>query len=102
MSSSEQWCDIEACCFVDEELEGSTFTPAQDHSPEPSQDQVHLHNNDRITLSTLNEPMPYTSLTALGEDGRGWSDDNIAQLENGLQLVLKEQEKLWQIRGAQA
>ena len=70
-SDHEPWYDVEAGCYVDEELppglepeqEGlAASTPAHDHghsryhSPRPSHDQINQYDNDRNTQRTSEEP----------------------------------------------
>jgi hypothetical protein len=77
-SASERWYDVEAGCYIDEELppglepevqEGlTTSTPAQDHPPSPYRD------NDRNTQRTLEEQTPRSLLEPLDEDSGGGSN----------------------------
>jgi hypothetical protein len=97
LSASERWYDVEAGCYINEELppgleldvqEGlTTSTPAQDHAPSPH------HGNDRNTRRTLEEPTPRSLPELLDEDSSGESDDNVSELERDLLLAFEEQEK---------
>jgi hypothetical protein len=74
-SDHEAWYDVEAGCYVDEELppglepeqEGlAASTPVHDHghsryhSPRPSHDRIGQYDGDGITQRTSEEPRPHT------------------------------------------
>jgi hypothetical protein len=65
----------------------TTSTPARGRPPSPH------HDSDRNTRRTLEEPTPCSLLEPLNEDSGGGSDDNVSELEKGLLLAFKEQEK---------
>jgi hypothetical protein len=108
-SSPERWYDVDAGCYVDEEpllglepkgQEGSAAsTPAHDHghslyySPRPPHHQIGLHDNDKNTQSTLEEPAPHSLPKPLDEDGGGDSGENVSDLERDMLLAFEEQEK---------
>jgi hypothetical protein len=96
-STPERWYDVEAGCYIDEELplglrleeqQGlAVSTPAPSsyysshHSPRPSHHQIGQHDNNRNTQHTPEEP--------LDEDGRG-SDENVSDLERDMLRAFEE------------
>jgi hypothetical protein len=107
-SGHEAWYDVEAGCYVDEELplglepeqEGlAASTPVHDHghsryhSPRPLHDRIGQYDNDGNTQRTIEEPGPYTLPKPLDEDGRGESGENVSELEMDMLLAFEEQEK---------
>jgi hypothetical protein len=106
-SDYEAWYDVEASCYVDEELplglepkqEGlAASTPVHDHghsryhSPRPSHNRIGQHD-DGNTQCTSEEPGPHTLPKPLDEDGGGESRENVSELEMDMLLAFKEQEK---------
>jgi len=106
-SDHEAWYDVEAGCYVDEELrpfplleqEGlaSTLAQGQPHSryhpPGPSHEQIGQYDDDRNTQCTLEELKPHTLPKPLDEDGGRGREENISELERDMLLAFEEQEK---------
>jgi hypothetical protein len=107
-SNHEAWYDVEAGCYVDEELppgleprqEGlAASTPVHDHghsryhSPGPSHDQIGQYNSDGNTQRTSEEPAPHSLPKPLDEDGGGGSGEIVSELERDMLLAFEEQEK---------
>jgi hypothetical protein len=107
-SDHKAWYDVEAGCYVDEELplglkpeqEGlATSTPVHDHghsryhSPGPSHDWIGQYNGDKNTQRTSEKPRPHTLPKPLDEDGGGKSEENISELEINMLLAFEEQKK---------
>lgn len=105
--SFEKWYDLEDHCYVYKELPPSPglgeqgrlmSTLARDHthslhhSSGPSQDQMNQHDDDKITRST-SEAASHSLPDPLDEDGEGWSDDIVPELEKDQRLALEDQEK---------
>jgi hypothetical protein len=95
-SRPERWYDVEAGCYIDEELppglgpmvqEGvTTSTPTQDHCPS-------LYHDSRNTQCTLEEPAPRSLPELLDKDYGGEGYDNVSELERDLLLAFEELEE---------
>jgi hypothetical protein len=108
LSDYKAWYDVEASCYVDEELppglepeqEGlAASTLVHDHghsryhSPRPSHDRIGQHDNDGNTQRTSKELTPYSLPKPLDEEGGGGSEENVSELERDMLLAFEEQEK---------
>jgi hypothetical protein len=78
---------------------GSTTRPARNeplplhcHS-RPSSDKIDEYKTYRIAQSSSTKPVSHTFPETVGEDGDGWNDVTVAELEKQIQLNLEEQEK---------
>jgi hypothetical protein len=107
-SDHEALYDVEAGCYVDEELppglepgqEGlAASTPVHDHghsryhSPRPSHDGIGQRDDDGNTQRTSKEPAPHSLPKPLDEEGGGGSEENVSELERDMLLAFEEQEK---------
>jgi hypothetical protein len=107
-SDHEAWYDVEAGCYVEEELppglepeqEGlAASTPVHDHghsryhSPRPLHDWIGQYDDDGNTQRTSEEPAPHSLPKPLDEDGGGGSEENVSELERDMLLAFEEQEK---------
>ena len=107
-SNYEAWYDVEASCYVEEELppglepeqEGlAASTPVHDHghsryhSPRPLHDWIGQYDDDGNTQCTSEEPAPHSLPKPLDEDGGGGSEENVSELERDMLLAFEEQEK---------
>jgi hypothetical protein len=106
-SDHEAWYDVEAGCYVEEELplglepeqECLASTPVHDHShsryhsPRPLHDWIGQYDDDGNTQRTSEEPAPHSLPKPLDEDGGGGSEENVSELERDMLLAFEEQEK---------
>ena len=80
----EAWYDVEDGRYFYEASQPSLLE--EGIAPLPTQDQPRSHHN-------LEEPMPHSLPTPLGEDGEAKRSANISELEKDMLLALKEQEQ---------
>jgi hypothetical protein len=106
-SGPERWFDVEASCYVNEELlpdlgpeQGglAASTPVHDHGhscyhpPRSPHDQIGQYNDDddENTQHTSEEPALYSLPKWVDEDG-DWSEESVSELERDMLLAFEEQ-----------
>jgi hypothetical protein len=103
----EAWYDVEAGCYVDEELplglehkqeSLAASTPVYNHSHsryhslKPLRDWIGQYGDgdDGNTQCTLEEPAPHSLPKPLDEEGGGRSEENVSELERDMLLAFEE------------